>query len=244
LKNNINTRIRSIIIKGSSEIKMKENSDLNSQQRSWQNEALKESEERFNKAFHSSPVAMVITKVSDGTFIEVNESYERLMGYSRQEIIGHKSTEINFYVDPGQRDELIRLLTEKGKIKDKEMTFRKKDGQLIETIGSVEVISGTVTILCDRDIQGNGIKVKFLGKETSFPVGVVDLALRTGAAIVPIFSLRKTNNTTSIFVEAPLKLSDIQDHDPALRDSLKSLVAIIEDYIHTYPEQWVVLDPN
>ena len=103
---------------------------------------------------------------------------------------------------------------------------------------------GTVAIVCDRDIQGNGIKVKFLGEETSFPVGVVDLALRTGAAVVPMFSLRSPNNTTSIFVEPPLKLSDIQDHDQALRASLKCLVAILEKYIHTYPEQWVVLEQN
>jgi lauroyl/myristoyl acyltransferase len=103
---------------------------------------------------------------------------------------------------------------------------------------------GTVTIVCDRDIQKKGINVKFLGKETSFPVGAIDLALRTGAAVVPIFSLRRPNNTTSIFVEPPLKLSNIQDHDQALMASLKCLVAVLEKYIHAYPEQWVILEQN
>lgn len=102
---------------------------------------------------------------------------------------------------------------------------------------------GTVTIVCDRDIQGNGIKVKFLGEETSFSVGAVDLALRTGAAIVPVFSLRKSNNTTSIFVEPPLKLTNIENHDQAVRANLECLVAIFEKYIRAYSEQWVVLEP-
>jgi phosphatidylinositol dimannoside acyltransferase len=102
---------------------------------------------------------------------------------------------------------------------------------------------GTVTIVCDRDIEGNGIKTQFLGQETSFPVGVVDLALRTGAAIIPIFSLRQSNNTTNIFIEPPLILSDIRDRDQALKVNLDRLVAVLEKYIRAYPEQWVVLEP-
>jgi KDO2-lipid IV(A) lauroyltransferase len=102
---------------------------------------------------------------------------------------------------------------------------------------------GTVTIVCDRDLQGNGIKTPFFGKETSFPVGVVDLALRTGAVIVPIFSLRGSKNTTSIFIEPPLKLSDIENRDQDLRADLEGLIAILEKYIRKYPEQWVVLEP-
>lgn len=102
---------------------------------------------------------------------------------------------------------------------------------------------GTVTIVCDRDLEGNGIKVQFLGKETSFPVGAVDLALRTGAVVIPIFGLRGPQNTTSIFIEPPLKLSDSEDHDQAVRESMESMVAVLEKYIRKYPEQWVVLEP-
>lgn len=102
---------------------------------------------------------------------------------------------------------------------------------------------GTVTIVCDRDMQGTGIKTPFFGRETSFPVGVVDLALRTGAAVVPIFSLRGSNNTTSIFIEPPLKLSEIEDPDQALKANLGCLVAVLEKYIRRCPEQWVVLEP-
>ena len=57
---------------------------------------------------------------------------------------------------------------------------------------------GTVVIVCDRDIQGNGLKVKFFGEETSLPSGAISLALRTGATIVPIFSVRKSDNRFAI----------------------------------------------
>jgi phosphatidylinositol dimannoside acyltransferase len=102
---------------------------------------------------------------------------------------------------------------------------------------------GTVTIVCDRDMQGNGIKTPFFGKETAFPVGVVDLALRTGAAVIPIFSLRGPQNTTTIYIEPPLKLADSEDPDQAIKNNLEVLVAVLEKYIRTYPEQWVVLEP-
>ena len=103
---------------------------------------------------------------------------------------------------------------------------------------------GTVLIVFDRDIQGNGINVNFLGRPTAFPIGVVDLALRTGASIVPIFSLRGASNTTSVFIEPPLILSNVENHDQALKENLERLVGILEVYLRTYPEQWVVMEPD
>jgi len=102
---------------------------------------------------------------------------------------------------------------------------------------------GTVTIACDRDIQGNGLKVKFFGEETSLPVGAVSLALRTGAAIIPVFSVRKCSNRFTIYIEPPLRLVDTGNHSHSVRANLERLVAIMERYIRQYPEQWVALEP-
>ena len=55
-------------------------------------EALRESEEKFSKAFRFSPDAIAITTIKDGRFIEVNDSYPRLTGYSREEVIGHSAS--------------------------------------------------------------------------------------------------------------------------------------------------------
>jgi len=102
---------------------------------------------------------------------------------------------------------------------------------------------GTIGIVCDRDIQGNGLKVNFFGEETSLPLGAVNLALRTGAAIVPIFSVRKSGNRFAIYIEPPLRLVDTGNRGHSVRANLEKLVAIMERYIRQYPEQLVILEP-
>ncbi len=102
---------------------------------------------------------------------------------------------------------------------------------------------GTMVIACDRNTYGNGLKVNFFGKETPLPSVAVSLALRTGATIVPIFSVRKSNNHSVIHIEPPLKMVDIGNRGHSIRANLEKLVAIMERYIRQYPEQWVVLEP-
>ncbi len=55
-------------------------------------EALKKSEEKFVKAFKSSPVAIAMTRISDGRFLEVNKSLEKLIGYTRDELLSNTTT--------------------------------------------------------------------------------------------------------------------------------------------------------
>jgi len=71
---------------------------------------LKESENRFSKAFHSSPVALSISRINDGTFIDVNQSFLNMYGYKREEIIGQKATDLNIYDNPSERKEIVRQL--------------------------------------------------------------------------------------------------------------------------------------
>jgi lauroyl/myristoyl acyltransferase len=102
---------------------------------------------------------------------------------------------------------------------------------------------GTVAIVCDRDIQGNGMKVKFFGEETTLPSGAVSLALRTGATIIPLFCVRKSGNRSVIYIEPPLRLGNIVNRSDSIRANMERLVAVMEKYIRQYPEQWVVLEP-
>ncbi len=102
---------------------------------------------------------------------------------------------------------------------------------------------GTLAITCDRDVQGNGVNIKFFGEETSLPSGAVSLALRTGASIVPVFSVRKSNNRFTIYIEPPLKLIDTGNRDDIVKANMESLAAIMERYIRQHREQWVVLKP-
>jgi PAS domain S-box-containing protein len=103
-------------------------------------EQLRLSEERFFKAFQASPEAMAIQPVSDARFIYVNESFTRLFEYSRDEVIGHTSAELNLYVYPERREQLIQQLAEQGSLKHFENVWRTKSGRIVPLLISVEVI--------------------------------------------------------------------------------------------------------
>ena len=71
-------------------------------------------EERFSRIFRDSPLASVLTRMTDGQAIEVNEAFLRLTGLDRGEVIGHSTDEMNVYADAGVRDQLYRSLRERG----------------------------------------------------------------------------------------------------------------------------------
>ncbi|MBT8352309.1 MAG: PAS domain S-box protein, partial [Deltaproteobacteria bacterium] len=90
--------------------------------------ALKQSEEKFAKAFHSSPNAITISRIDDGLIFEVNEGFTRFFGYSHEETIGRHATELNIWVDPEDRKRYVSIMQEKGGIKDREFRFSNKSG--------------------------------------------------------------------------------------------------------------------
>ena len=104
-------------------------------------EALRESEEKFSKAFHASPVSVSISRLNDGKFIEVNESFLRDNGYTRKEIIGYSSAELNIWATPGTRDRIIHILSERGRIYNEQVQFRTKSGHIRTGLVSAEIIS-------------------------------------------------------------------------------------------------------
>ena len=101
---------------------------------------LKASEERFYNAFHSSPVALSISSVNDGTFIDVNQSFLNLFGYQREEVIGRRATALNIYNNPDDRNEIIHLLQQKGKAVNIKVTALTKTGSEIKILTSAEKI--------------------------------------------------------------------------------------------------------
>jgi diguanylate cyclase (GGDEF)-like protein/PAS domain S-box-containing protein len=98
------------------------------------------SEERFAKVFHSSPDAIVISRLTDGTYIDVNEAWAKLCGYPREDVIGKSSVELGFWVDVRDRQRMVDGLTRDGSIRDFEFRLRRRDGTLAEALLSGEVI--------------------------------------------------------------------------------------------------------
>ena len=103
--------------------------------------ALRLSEEKFAKAFRSSPISITISTLLEGRFIEVNESFCRMTGYNQAEIVGHTSTELNLWVNSDKRLQMIQLLRQKSKICNQEIDYRTKLGEPRTVLFSAEIIN-------------------------------------------------------------------------------------------------------
>lgn len=101
---------------------------------------LEQLEDQFVKAFRSSPVVLVISRVSDGKILEINDRFEALLGYSRAQVIGKTSTELNLY-DLELRPVLLKQLDEQGYLRDYELDLRDRWGNTVHTSVSFEQIS-------------------------------------------------------------------------------------------------------
>jgi PAS domain S-box-containing protein len=91
---------------------------------------LRKSEEKFRLAFYTSPDSINLNRASDGMFIDVNQGFTALMGYSREEVIGRSSLDLNIWDDPTDRDRLVSGLTTTGYVENLEARFRRKNGQI------------------------------------------------------------------------------------------------------------------
>ncbi len=96
-------------------------------------EKLRLSEERFSAAFHVGPAGMTITRVADGKFIEVNASFLGMFEFSRDEVIGHTSTELNM-ISLEERGRLIQQQRESGGVRCYDLLARSKSGRPIHLL--------------------------------------------------------------------------------------------------------------
>jgi len=102
--------------------------------------ALRQSEERFGKAFQANPGAMSISRLADGQIIDVNASYEQLLGYSRAELVGRPILAVNIYDDPADRQNLLTQLRDQGAVRNRELTLRARSGARRQVLFSLETI--------------------------------------------------------------------------------------------------------
>ncbi len=93
-------------------------------------QALRFSEEKFSKAFQLSPLLMSLTRMADGLFIEANDNFIHTIGYTREEIIGHTSTEINLFADPQDRARLVSQLQKQGFVEKMQTRVNTRSGEI------------------------------------------------------------------------------------------------------------------
>lgn len=102
--------------------------------------ALTDSEDRFRKAFVTSPDSININRMSDGLYVNINKGFTEIMGYTEEEIIGKTSLEKDIWVDSEDRINLVKGLKQNGFVTNLEARFRRKDGSISTGLMSASCI--------------------------------------------------------------------------------------------------------
>ena len=97
---------------------------------------------------------------------------------------------------------------------------------------------GLVAVLWDRDIQGGGACIPFFQRQARFPVGAVDLAIRTDSALVPIWQRRTSGLHFEVECLPPMQLLLTGNRALDVRTGLADLAALFEPILHEHCEQW------
>jgi two-component system cell cycle sensor histidine kinase/response regulator CckA len=119
-------------------------------------QALRESEDKFNRAFMFSPDLISIYRMKDGKYIDVNDNFLKISGYRRDEVIEKTAERLRIWGDPDDRELLIKKLEDTGGVNNYETNFRIKDGSLIPCLLSarlIEIKGEKCIISITRDIR-------------------------------------------------------------------------------------------
>ncbi|WP_300648831.1 PAS domain S-box protein [Hydrogenophaga sp.] len=120
---------------------------------------LRRSEERFAKAFNFSPLNLTITRLSDGSFLEINQAQDRVQGMLPDELMGKTSVEVGAWLSSADREQFVAQLLRDGRINSFDTLMRHKDGSLVDTRlwaelieidGEACILSCTVNIAAEK----------------------------------------------------------------------------------------------
>ena len=155
------------------------------------------------------------------------------------QIFAVRSIKTTVLVEPLEPSSLLRHVT----------ALRESNGVAFvpAQLGVLEVLihslrrGEAVLLACDRDIAENGLKSNFFGEETTLPTAAVQIAMRTAAAIVPAFNLRRGDGRYDVYFEPAINV--IPTGNGAVARNMEQVAHVMERYIRSCPEQWVVLSP-
>jgi len=118
--------------------------------------ALRSTELKFSTVFRACPDIITITVRATGAYLDVNDTFERLLGFSRAEVLGHTSFELGIWAFIDDRNRMLAELSKGRHLNDFEVSFRRKNGEIFPSSlssESVEINGQDCVIIIARDIS-------------------------------------------------------------------------------------------
>jgi PAS domain S-box-containing protein len=197
---------------------------------------LRESEARFSVAFRASPVLVTISRVRDAKFIEANDAFVRWIGVSRDQIVGHDSTELDLWINLDDRKKFLTDLRRHGSVREVECQLRSQRGSLHTMLLSADLIeinrephmlvSGldiTQRKKAESELLRTLAREKDLGQLRSKFVSMVSHEFRTPLAVI--------QSSAEILDEYldQLEPAERQDHLRSIRKNTRRMAALMEE---------------
>ncbi|HPS85577.1 MAG TPA: PAS domain S-box protein [Spirochaetota bacterium] len=199
--------------------------------------AMKESEEKYRAAFMTSPDAVNINGM-DGMYVDINDGFTKLTGYTRDDVIGVLSSEIDIWSRPEDRVKLIKGLTESGSVENLESLFRCKDGSTKTALMSARIIklkNEPHILSITRDISERKEFERKINTKNE------ELSALNGELIAAMEELEAANEEFEAMNEELTAANrDLQSKEQAVRDEQFFTNSLIDSlpgifYLYSYP---------
>ncbi len=151
-------------------------------------DALRESEEKFRQAFQISPDTIAISRLYDGQYVSVNESFTKILGYSSTEAIENSSKKLNIWDNLADREKLIDGLQVNGIVENFEAKLRSKSGKLLDALISaalIELNGEPHIIISGRDITERLQTEKAMRRQNEYFLALQETTLELLSQIDP-----------------------------------------------------------
>jgi PAS domain S-box-containing protein len=203
-----------------------------------QTRLLRESEQRFSKAFSAIPANVSLVRLRDERCVEVNEAAMVFTGYTREEMIGHTSVELGLWVNPEDRLKFFREFTKEGRVVSMEAESRTKSGRIdtvliaaeqIEVQGEPHILTLTVAITerkkAEEELLRSLARERELSSLKSSFVSLVSHEFRT-----PIGIIHSSAEILERYIDR-LPLEERRDHLAAIQSHAWRMAALMEEVL-------------
>ena len=199
---------------------------------------LRESEQRFSRAFAASSALMTISRLSDGKFVEVNDSFARWFGLDRESILGHDSWELGLWLNLDDRTKFWADLRLNGSVRELECRFRTRRGTVHTVLVSADIVEvnrephvlGFFLDVTERkrvesELLRTVAKEKELGQLRSNFVSMVSHEFRT-----PLGIIQSSAEILEDYLEQ-LEPAEREDHFQSIRNNTRRMAQIMEEVL-------------